>query len=1209
MVYCRAGQSRSATLCIAYFMKYHGLSYEEAFQFVRARRPIIHPNIGFIRQLKEFEEKCKLKESVTSLAIGCTTPALHRKAEPNPVSFPIPLSTTESFATDESILFENNELEAILLGSPCLDLAYVTVHDHFKEVAETCAVDVVNICDKFSTAVLSPPDVPNIGIHEPQSVAETGLEPTGDNTGVWDPAERRNKRRTAFTRLSKPNEIAVSFINLILDLQHISNKITPFKINTNKEYCTSEYAELQQAYEIYEEVPDVCLGQVADLGCAGRPSGPVIIHSIICKPHMCPTCSFVVPLFDIDITVPKLSKNLGKQSLWTVSKNSSFRGRKILPDKSHNLNNPGFRRLNSNTVKSVDTPAQNKAIKASIKICDELLSNASVAISNCCWEDYETFKNVQQGNQFEKENKVKAVFQAHSSVIISKPCVLDSLKVSDTSDLSKAVYHKLDFSIAEFDSCLIASSLLVWLLGNGQLQFGNEMRVIKQYPYYSKVIITSAIEMLRATEGAKLKTQWFQIPDQKKTTNQVRLVRKVSDCKDKFQEKDVVLRWGTENWIKNDLTFSYEMADHIWKEEYVNIEPSDRLSTHYFETEIYQICKNDLIGRFYVPQYNSVLLKKESGAVFYELVQIQQPPVYELNNMYSVPRTILLEARAKQYIHGDYLIAPTTNLAYAIADEESLESIPDEIHDLSYLKEFLSSSSSAKCNIWLDVFKRTLMKLKPAHANLTYTEPLLNSERVSLTLLESNSEIIMNKPSMTEVANIILNPIPPKKAINCLKVTVIETYVEFTSLENKKVIPEDFERQMSVTDSCVIEYFSVVWDIVQDFQGSFCMALQEHATSTVSFPNKLYSVSHIDVKGLTAHYSRSKEHQRTAFQIVTKLLCIASHQHSPHLTFTGHLPSYQFVQDVEDWPDHAVQSIEANASAELNEVHVLWFFALDSNAHSNENPSNYLLFLPDPETATLIGQEDFEGSNEGAIINPDLIVNEVLHEINDINDKQAKHVSFSEDSPLLKPKQKVKTIYYGRDRSKSKQRLKDLHSSSRKRSPSRHNEQEIMENLSKSVREANGILARRREPGRYEQPGTPMPRGRETSRRTQSSVESYDVNSRIMSPTPYRRVTSTESHDVNRRVKSEAYVSNRVKSESYDPSRRLKSPESYDPSRRLKSPDPYTSSQYDRDEPAGDSMLSGIMSMAQSVFSRGPVRRETGPDHTSRYSRQSRKYT
>ena len=85
LVYCRAGQSRSATLCIAYFMKYHGLSFEDSFQFVKAKRPIIHPNIGFIRQLKEFEQKLKLKESMPSLAIACT-PVTPRKTENIPVS-------------------------------------------------------------------------------------------------------------------------------------------------------------------------------------------------------------------------------------------------------------------------------------------------------------------------------------------------------------------------------------------------------------------------------------------------------------------------------------------------------------------------------------------------------------------------------------------------------------------------------------------------------------------------------------------------------------------------------------------------------------------------------------------------------------------------------------------------------------------------------------------------------------------------------------------------------------------------------------------------------------------------------------------------------------------------------------------------------------------------------------------------------------------
>ena len=61
LIYCRAGQSRSATLCIAYFMKYHDMTYEQAFQYVKYRRPIIHPNLGFISQLREYERKLKTK--------------------------------------------------------------------------------------------------------------------------------------------------------------------------------------------------------------------------------------------------------------------------------------------------------------------------------------------------------------------------------------------------------------------------------------------------------------------------------------------------------------------------------------------------------------------------------------------------------------------------------------------------------------------------------------------------------------------------------------------------------------------------------------------------------------------------------------------------------------------------------------------------------------------------------------------------------------------------------------------------------------------------------------------------------------------------------------------------------------------------------------------------------------------------------------------
>jgi hypothetical protein len=55
-VHCRRGISRSATIVIAYLMWKMKLKFEEAYEFLRARRKIVCPNNGFIAQLKKFEE-------------------------------------------------------------------------------------------------------------------------------------------------------------------------------------------------------------------------------------------------------------------------------------------------------------------------------------------------------------------------------------------------------------------------------------------------------------------------------------------------------------------------------------------------------------------------------------------------------------------------------------------------------------------------------------------------------------------------------------------------------------------------------------------------------------------------------------------------------------------------------------------------------------------------------------------------------------------------------------------------------------------------------------------------------------------------------------------------------------------------------------------------------------------------------------------------
>ncbi|XP_012786876.1 dual specificity protein phosphatase 14-like [Ochotona princeps] len=57
-VHCSAGVSRSATLCIAYLMKFHHVCLLEAYRWVKARRPVIKPNVGFWEQLIDYE--CQL---------------------------------------------------------------------------------------------------------------------------------------------------------------------------------------------------------------------------------------------------------------------------------------------------------------------------------------------------------------------------------------------------------------------------------------------------------------------------------------------------------------------------------------------------------------------------------------------------------------------------------------------------------------------------------------------------------------------------------------------------------------------------------------------------------------------------------------------------------------------------------------------------------------------------------------------------------------------------------------------------------------------------------------------------------------------------------------------------------------------------------------------------------------------------------------------
>lgn len=57
LVHCRSGVSRSATIVIAFIMRYKQMDLRNAFLYVIDKRPCICPNIGFVNQLCKFEQK------------------------------------------------------------------------------------------------------------------------------------------------------------------------------------------------------------------------------------------------------------------------------------------------------------------------------------------------------------------------------------------------------------------------------------------------------------------------------------------------------------------------------------------------------------------------------------------------------------------------------------------------------------------------------------------------------------------------------------------------------------------------------------------------------------------------------------------------------------------------------------------------------------------------------------------------------------------------------------------------------------------------------------------------------------------------------------------------------------------------------------------------------------------------------------------------
>ena len=57
LIHCGLGVSRSGSLVIFYIMKEKGWDYDTCYKYVKERRPIIEPIVGFEVQLRDYYNK------------------------------------------------------------------------------------------------------------------------------------------------------------------------------------------------------------------------------------------------------------------------------------------------------------------------------------------------------------------------------------------------------------------------------------------------------------------------------------------------------------------------------------------------------------------------------------------------------------------------------------------------------------------------------------------------------------------------------------------------------------------------------------------------------------------------------------------------------------------------------------------------------------------------------------------------------------------------------------------------------------------------------------------------------------------------------------------------------------------------------------------------------------------------------------------------
>ncbi|CAD8081648.1 unnamed protein product [Paramecium primaurelia] len=110
LIHCQNGISRSAAICAAYMMQKYQLSLNQTLHHIQQCRRLVSPNPGFIKQLKDFEQKFNPKDKRKR---GSIIMEMNNKSRRSSVEFDNNRITYIKSSITNSILNQSNQKDKL----------------------------------------------------------------------------------------------------------------------------------------------------------------------------------------------------------------------------------------------------------------------------------------------------------------------------------------------------------------------------------------------------------------------------------------------------------------------------------------------------------------------------------------------------------------------------------------------------------------------------------------------------------------------------------------------------------------------------------------------------------------------------------------------------------------------------------------------------------------------------------------------------------------------------------------------------------------------------------------------------------------------------------------------------------------------------------------------------------------------------------------